>query len=296
MGATASPAPSVTSGEPLVSTSKGLTEDASSIVADALIRYGVAASGDVSRCRIGRGLLDDRVWATMTRGKPKPRDRARSRGCCGARAGESARLGWTLASLTRAFAARSPSPVYAVLCAARAAAPVVVSPCWAAVNSLVRMLLAWSTVSGAEAALAFGGSWMPRIAGAAAHPAMDAPPTILTTHRAMARTLRLMQLPPMSWSGAHRADLPRTALPQVTERERGNDGPDHGRGKRLEEPGPIGPGQGHRDVLQGSGITGGDHRRLGSPSLADHQLCRTRSLGEEPPHICGGDVGQVAGS
>src|SRR5665811_1714006 len=125
-----------------------------------LIRYGVAASGEIRRCRMGRPPSGATVWATMNRGKPKPRETARSLGC-GARSGDVATAGWTLASLIRPATPRRPSLVYAVLRSAREAAPVVVSPRWAAVKVLLRILLAWSTVSGAEVVFAFGGSGMP---------------------------------------------------------------------------------------------------------------------------------------
>ena len=58
------------------------------MVADAVMRYGVSASGEVSRCSTGRLPPDGTVWATMARGQPNPRDRARSPGWEGDSAGE----------------------------------------------------------------------------------------------------------------------------------------------------------------------------------------------------------------
>ena len=199
MDSRASPAPPVTNGEPWLNGSKGSILDDGNMVTDPLMRYGVRASGDVNRCRIGRLPFAATVWATRTLGNPKPRETARRRGRGGARRVELPSVGRTFVSLTRAFAARSASPVYAVLSASPAAGPVVVSPCWAAVRSLVRMRLAWSTVSSTEAGFAFGGPWMPRTAGAAPHPATDAPMTTPTTDRAMARRSRVMSSPLTFW-------------------------------------------------------------------------------------------------
>src|SRR5665647_2812110 len=70
------------------------------------------------------------------------------------------------------------------------------------------------------------------------------------------------------------------AVRHVIERERGDDRTDHGRGERLEEPGSLRPGQRHRDVRQGGGITRCEHCCLGSPALTVKELRRTRALAE----------------
>ena len=112
VGATARSVPSVSSRDPCGSGSNRRTVEFGSMVADAVMRYGVTASGEVSRCSTGRLPPEGTVWATIARGQPNPRDRASSPGCEGDSAGELApRPGCTESRRDRAAAAVSAGPV-----------------------------------------------------------------------------------------------------------------------------------------------------------------------------------------